>query len=151
MPITVQTVPAKMAILSKIVRFRVNPSSWPWSFAWPHTLTRALVWSFIQPAVFTSLNLHVRTWTLIHLSTYKPRNNVYVTARYATQPVSKPAGRFWNRPAGFEMGRPDSQLLKNNGRLRNRPIWLASFETGRPSWPASKPADLAGQLRKRPT
>ena len=54
----------------------------------------------------------------------------YVTARYATQPVSKPADRFRNRPAGFETGRPDSRLLKDNGRLQNR---------------------LADRLRNRPT
>ena len=43
--------------------------------------------------------------------------HVYVTARYATQPVSKPADGFRNRPAGFKMGRPDSRQLNDNGRL----------------------------------
>ena len=78
MTITVRTVPAKMAILLKIVRFRVTQSSWPWTFAWPHMLTRALVWSFIQPAVFTVLNRRVHMWALIDLSTYKTTNNVYI-------------------------------------------------------------------------
>ena len=55
---------------------------------------------------------------------------IYVTARYATQPVSKLAGRFRNRPAGFATGRPNSRQMKDNGRLRNR---------------------LAGQLQNRPT
>ena len=64
MTITVRAVPVKMAILSKIVWFGVTPLSWSWTFAWPHMLTRALVWPFVQPAIFTSLDLR-------DLSTYK--------------------------------------------------------------------------------
>ena len=44
---------------------------------------------------------------------------VYVKARFATQPVSKPAGRFQSRLASFETGWPDSELVKGNGPLRN--------------------------------
>ena len=39
----------------------------------PHTLTRALVWSFVKPGIFAWLNLCGRTWALIDLWTYKYR------------------------------------------------------------------------------
>ena len=78
MTITARTMPVKMEIISKIIRFRVTPLSWLWTFTWPHTLTKALVCSFVQPAVFTSLNLRVHTWALIDLSSYRTKNNVYI-------------------------------------------------------------------------
>ena len=61
---------------------------------------------------------------------------IYVTARLAAQPVSKPASPFQSRPACFEMGWPNSQPLKDNGPLRNwlgvdfKTGWVDGFETG---------------------
>ena len=73
--ITVQAVPAKIEILlSILVQFRVTPSSWLWTFARLHMLTKVPVCSFIQPTVFY-LNeypwAHVSINWFIVVQTYK--------------------------------------------------------------------------------
>ena len=47
----------QLAILSKMILFRVTLLSSFWTFAWPHKLTRALVSSFVQPTIAFSNNL----------------------------------------------------------------------------------------------
>ena len=76
-----------------------------------------------------SLLCHSQVHTDVYAMNY---SDIYVTARFATQPVSKPTGRLPSGPAGFETG---WRASKRASRLRNGP---AGFETGQSPSPSFK-------------
>ena len=97
--------------LTKIGIKAVHTFTWRQRQQWVFVLKRFKAWLHLGKDFITPCYETRRCW-------------LHVLAQIATQPVSNLAGRFPSRPACFQMGWPNSSLVKTNGLLQK---WLGGW------------------------